>query len=77
MTDAALTRRDKRDGVEGTWAKVKFDRQIVAIAKTFGARSIYSEDKGLRQIAEREGLTALKVADIKIPQKDQGDFWKK
>jgi hypothetical protein len=76
MTDAALTKRDKRGGAEGTWVKVKFDRQIVAIAKTFGARLIYSEDKALRQTAQREGLPALKVADIKIPQKPQGDFWK-
>lgn len=32
MTDAAITRSDKRDGSSATWAKVKFDRQIVAIA---------------------------------------------
>jgi hypothetical protein len=37
---------------------------------------MYSEDKALRQTAQREGLPSLQVADIKIPQKPQGDFWK-
>jgi hypothetical protein len=68
MMDAALTTRDKRGGAEGTWVKVKFHRQIIAITKTFGGRAIYSEDEGLRK-------TALSVSDIQIPEKDQGKFW--
>lgn len=76
MSDAAFTRKDKKEGATGTWVKVKFDRQIVSIAKTFGARVIYSEDGGLRAIAKREGLLALSVSDIKIPEPDQGNFWK-
>jgi len=32
MTDAALTRKDKRDGAADTWVKVTLDRQIVAIS---------------------------------------------
>ena len=75
MSDAAFTKNDKRDGSGGTWAKVKFDRQIVAIAKTFGARAIYSDDRAVRATADREGLPSFGVVDIKMPQKIQGDFW--
>lgn len=46
------------------WAKVKFDHQIVAIAKVYGADKIYSEDRGLRSFAKELGLTALSVADL-------------
>jgi predicted nucleic acid-binding protein len=37
----AIGAGDKREGVT-SWAKVKFDRQIVAIAKVEGAHRIYS-----------------------------------
>ena len=75
MSDAAFTRGDKRDGAAGTWTKVKFDRQIVAITKTYGARIIYTDDGAVRATAAREGLASLGVADIKIPGKIQGGFW--
>lgn len=68
MSDAAFTRKDKKAGATGTWVKVKFDRQIVAIAKVFRASRIYSEDPEIRAIAKREGLAALSVADIKLPR---------
>jgi hypothetical protein len=70
MTDAAFTSKDKRDGAEGTHVKIKFDRQIVAIAKAYGARTIYSDDRGVKAICLREGLPCCGVADIKIPAED-------
>ena len=73
MTDAVLTQKDKKGGATGTHVKVKFDRQIVAIAKVAGAFKIYSEDHSVRAIATREGLTACGIADIKLPEDDQ---WK-
>jgi hypothetical protein len=75
MSDAAFTRSNKRGGAAGTWTKVKFDRQIVTIAKTFGARAIYSDDDAVRATAAREGLASFGVADIKIPDKIQGGLW--
>ncbi len=72
MSDAAFTSRDKKSGATGTWVKVKFDRQIVAIAKVNGASKIYSEDADVRAIGEREDIAVLKVADIKVP--DQSSF---
>jgi hypothetical protein len=76
LSDAPFTSKDKRSGATGTWVKVKFDRQIVAIAKVSGASKIYSEDLDVRNIAIREKLAALSVADIKVPKPDQGDFWR-
>jgi hypothetical protein len=71
MTDAALARSDKRDGSPATWAKVKFDRQIVAIAKVERVSCIYSEDDDVRSIGMREGLSVLGVSDIVIPRGTQ------
>jgi hypothetical protein len=44
MTRAAVDAGDKRVGSDATWAKVKFDRQIVAIAQVRRATAIYSDD---------------------------------
>ncbi len=53
MTDVALSRSDKREGSAKTWARVKFDRQIVAIAKVERVSCIYSEDQDVRSIGKR------------------------
>jgi predicted nucleic acid-binding protein len=76
MTDAALLRGDKKNGIDESWHKVTLDRQIVAIAKVSGATAIYSDDGGIRSVAEREGLTPYSIEDIKIPESPQGEFWK-
>lgn len=71
MTDVALSRASKKEEAAGTWAKVKFDRQIVAIAKVERVSCIYSEDSHIRSIGRREGLSILGVADIVIPSGTQ------
>lgn len=76
MTDTALSRGDKKNGIDESWQKIILDRQIIAIAKVAGARSIYSDDDGIQTVAKREGLVAYSVADIKIPERAQGEFWK-
>lgn len=72
MSDAAFNSKDKKGGATGTWVKVKFDRQIVAIAKVFGASKIYSEDGDVRAIGVREDIPVFSVADINVP--DQSSF---
>jgi len=74
FTDAALSKGDKRHGAAATWAKVKFDRQIVAIGKVLRVLCIYSDDHGVQTAGRREGLSVLGVADIPLPPKDSGDF---
>lgn len=67
MTRAAIDRGDKRDGSDATWAKVKYDRQIVAIARVNSASAIYSDDVNLTSFARRGGLRVFSVADLPLP----------
>jgi hypothetical protein len=50
MTEQAIKRGDKRNGLQAAWAKVKYDRQIVAIAKVQNASMIYSDDGDMKQL---------------------------
>jgi predicted nucleic acid-binding protein len=68
ITRDALDDGDKRGGVEAPWNKVKFDRQIVAIAKVAGATAIYSDDRQLRTFAEQQGLRVIGLADLPVPE---------
>ncbi len=67
MTREAIDAGDKKSGSESTWAKVKFDRQIVAIAKVEGAGTIYSDDGSLAGFARKVGLSVIPVHDLPLP----------
>lgn len=49
------------------WNKIKYDRQIVAIAKVNQATAIYTDDAGLRNTARRIGIAVVGVADMLLP----------
>jgi predicted nucleic acid-binding protein len=66
MTRGAIDGGDKRDGVDGTWAKIKYDRQIVAIAKVHGVEAIYSDDRGVRSFAAKHGLSVIGLRECPI-----------
>ena len=70
MTRSALDSGDKRGGAEGTWAKIKYDRQIVAIAKVQGATTIYSDDSGVKTLGNGIGLTVIRLFDLPLPPED-------
>ncbi|MEO9167945.1 MAG: hypothetical protein ABI230_06055 [Aestuariivirga sp.] len=58
-------------------AKVKYDRQIVAIAKTRGASMIYSDDKGIKGVCEKVNLPINAISDLPLrPQDPQDDMFK-
>lgn len=67
MTRDSLRRGRKRDDRVGTWAKLKFDQQIVAIAKIHRASVIYSDDGDIRTIAARVGISVVGVAEMQLP----------
>jgi hypothetical protein len=67
MTRAAIDAGDKRGGLEATWAKIKFDRQIIAIAKVVQAREIYSDDADVRALAMAEDITVIGLAELPTP----------
>ena len=57
----------KRGGSSDSWPKVKFDRQIVAIAKVCGADKIYSEDQGVISLGHSAGIPVIGVAELSLP----------
>ncbi len=62
----AIGAGDKKEGVT-SWAKVKFDRQIVAIAKVEGAHRIYSDDSDIARISKRDGIEVASLNDLAVP----------
>lgn len=64
----------KGPGAE-TWAKVKYDRQIVAIAKTKRVEVVYSTDGGVRKLAEKMGIAAKDLVDLKAPGPRQTELF--
>lgn len=61
----------RRGDAEGTWAKIVFDRQIVAIAKANGISTIYSDDDGLAKFAKQHSITVVKTWELPLPQAKQ------
>jgi hypothetical protein len=71
MSRAALDGGNKRgNSSPAIWAKVKFDRQIVAIAKVCRATRIYSDDRDIRAIAKVERIQVVGLADLPLPEED-------
>lgn len=71
MTRQAIALGDKRGGSNDTWAKIKFDRQIVAIAKVHGASAIYSDDADIKSIGESLGIPVICLRDCDLPVEDK------
>ena len=70
ITKEALDSGDKRSGHDGTWAKIKYDRQIVAIAKVNNASILYSDDREIYKLGPKVGLTVIRIADLPLPPKE-------
>jgi predicted nucleic acid-binding protein len=69
-TREAIDAGDKKGGAAGSWAKVKFDRQIIAIAKVEGASTIYSDDGDIARFAKSCGIAVFRVGDLPLPPED-------
>ncbi len=67
MTRQAIKAGNKKGDHPGKWAKVKFDRQIVAIAKANDASAIYSEDPDIIKIAAPVGIKVVSVCSLPLP----------
>ena len=76
MELAAKTLGNKRGlAVSSEWQKVKFDRQIVAIAKVHGVSRLYSDDSDVKLHGESHGLEVLAVADLPLPPAVQEELF--
>jgi hypothetical protein len=71
LADIELTQRrigNKRgSATDSDWQKVKFDRQIVAVAKVHGVRTIYSDDPHIKKHGEDCGLNVVRLGDLPLP----------
>lgn len=67
----ARKRGDKKAGATAPWAKVKFDRQIVAIAVVNGVERIYSNDEDIEKYAKASGLRVTKLWELPLPPENQ------
>lgn len=75
MTRSVLMAGDKKGGVDAPWQKVKFDRQIAAIARVTRATAIYSDDAGVRAAAKMLGINTVGLAELSLPpEKAQGEL---
>lgn len=68
MTEPGSVGKGKID--DETKAKVKYDRQIIGIAKVHQADAIYSDDRGLRTKAEAEGIRVIGLLEIALPPEE-------
>ncbi len=58
---------DKRGGITSPWTKVKFDRQIVAVAKVNGCKRLYSDDDDVIKFGEKAGLEVISTWKLPLP----------
>ena len=70
-----LSKRElKAQSPESTYAKICFDRQIIAIAKANNAHTIYSEDSGVAAFATNLGIKVVQVWTLPKPKDTQIPF---
>lgn len=74
MTKEAIKAGDKRGGSDEPWQKVKFDRQIIAIARVSGASRIYADDRGLSSFARILGMDVVSTWELPIPEGTENLF---
>lgn len=66
IIDADLSSKKKLTEYQ-TWAKVKFDRQIVAIAKIHSVTMIYTDDVSLAKCAKANNLDVTHTWNLPLP----------
>jgi len=70
ITKTALAGGDKKSGVDAPWQRIKLDRQIVAIAKTAGARRLYTNDGNMTTFATMAGIEVVPIHAVPLPPAD-------
>ena len=67
MTRKARSSGDLRAGTALTRAQLRFDRQILAIARVQNQRHIYTDDGNMAKVAVAEGFTVTATRDLSPP----------
>ncbi len=63
-----MVKDEQKEQPIDTWAKIKFDIQIVSIAKAEGVSVIYSEDPHIEALAKRVGVDVRRICDLALPE---------
>lgn len=71
ITHEALKGGDLRAGTTTTRAKLKFDRQIIAIARVQGQSAIYSDDDDIAKLADSLDLEVIPISELPLPPEDR------
>jgi predicted nucleic acid-binding protein len=66
-TSRAIAAGDKREGLQCDWTKIKFDRQIIAIAIVANADVVISDDGDIAAIGERWGVKVQGIDELPLP----------
>jgi predicted nucleic acid-binding protein len=70
----AIRSGDKKEGASD-WQKVKFDRQIIAIARVENADRIYSNDRDIERFGRTINIAVWKLDDLPLKEENgQGDL---
>lgn len=70
-THQARQRGQRKGGnPDAAKTKIKFDRQIAAIASVEGATAIYSDDKDVCAYAREAGMDAYRLSELLLPPED-------
>ena len=70
MIREALQEGNLRAGTQATRAKLKFDRQIIAIARTQNETAIYSDDRDIATLADPLELEVIPVHALPLRADD-------
>ena len=68
MTREAIRAGHKSGGSDQPWQKVKFDRQIIAIARVAGATKLYADDGNLARFARLVEMDVVSTWDLPVPE---------
>lgn len=71
MTGSAMKKGDKRSGSTESMAKIKFDRQIIAIGRVRGAHCLFADDENARNFAKNNGMNVIGSWELPLPPKDR------
>ena len=75
LSREALNSGNKRGNSSSSWAKVKFDRQIVAIARVHAATTIYSDDGDIARLGKQSGIRVISLAELPLPEQSAQLDW--
>ena len=67
ITRDALTKGQLRAGSDATRATLKFDRQILAIARVEGETTVYSDDRHMGALGAQIGISVIQTHELPRP----------